>query len=260
MNTIKIKASSLKLVFLIRKASINSEITIDYGCGTKRTYTNDTDEFYVRFIYDDTTEREITIYGDVSAISIRSRHIHSFIANKHDSLREVNLHDTEVRDIEITDCINLLRVLCNDCSRLTIMNLSDNPFLTEVQCSKTALSNLYLYACSNLRILNCACAALVKLHVSDCTALEDLNCNDNYIDELDLSKNQQLSLLSCKHNALRSLDLKNNMALVAIDCGYNQLNDLDVSNHTVLRHILCKNSCIKNLVVTSCTSLKFIKQ
>lgn len=260
MNIIKITTSGYKLAMLIRKASKASEIIIDYGCGTNRTYKNDTDEFYVRFVYEASTEREITIIGDVDTISMRSKHVHTFFAKNHRSLHEVDLSGTDVSEVGITGCTNLSRVLCSYCPKLAIMNLADNAFLMDVQCENTVLNELNLANCSNLRFLNCMHSQLNELDLSDCLALEDLNCMDNDLDELDLSKNRQLSILVCRENDLCSLDLKNNIGLVAIDCGFNQLKELDVSNHHVLKHILCKNSCIRSFNISGCVSLAFIKQ
>ena len=83
---------------------------------------------------------------------------------------------------------------------MTVLDVSNNTELTELQCYSNSLASL---------------------DVSGCTALTELYCYDNQLTTLNVSNNKELESLRCSSNQLKSLDVSQNTALTTLYCGGN---------------------------------------
>lgn len=92
-------------------------------------------------------------------------------------------------------------------NKITEMDTSKNPYLT------------------NLRISN---NLIHTLNVSGNASLLDLRCPENNLKELDLSNNQNLVELYCYDNQLTELDLSTHIYMTSLSCYQNNLTKLSL--------------------------------
>jgi hypothetical protein len=109
-------------------------------------------------------------------------------------------------------------------NELTNFDISQNPFLENLQCRCSGLSDIDISQNSNLLILNCSNDIFSGLN-----PCQSNNFNNN-ISSLNLSKNPGLISLSAKGNELINLDIHLNLNLTELQCQNNRLVSLDVRN------------------------------
>jgi predicted nucleic-acid-binding Zn-ribbon protein len=167
-------------------------MTIDWGDGTKTTYTvpegdirlstgflPPTDTF--RHVYSNASSRKITITGE-----------------------------------------NITQFLCVG-NKLTKLDVSKNTNLKVLQCGYNSLTTLDVSNNTNLTDLECWDNHWADLNLNKNTALEVLRCDKNRLRDLDLSSNVALRIVSCSNNLLRSLNLRNNTSLSSVSIKSNML-------------------------------------
>ena len=113
--------------------------------------------------------------------------------------------------------------------RLTELDLSGNPLLKELVCTRNHLEKLDLRGNPLLERLTCYGNSLTELNLSGNPLLLDLDCGDALLSRLDLGGNPLLRSLYCHNNRLSSLDLSANTALTAVTCDRNLLRVIDLS-------------------------------
>ena len=113
--------------------------------------------------------------------------------------------------------------------KLTELDLSGNPLLKELYCTRNHLTELDLSGNPLLERLVCYGNSFTELSFSGNPLLSHVDCGDALIAKLDLSGNPLLQNLYCHNNRLASLDLGANTALTTLTCDRNLLKVLDVS-------------------------------
>lgn len=143
--------------------------------------------------------------------------------------------------IEQLDISNLNRLVYINCSsaKLTTLDFSANPLLTDIICKRNKLTQLNVAACTQLRNLNCAANLLPSIDISKNQLLETIDCNTNRLSSLSVRANTKLVQLNCSANDLAELDIATNTALVRLECSQNMLRRLDVSNNPKLAYLTC---------------------
>ena len=105
---------------------------------------------------------------------------------------------------------------------MKMLDISNNPLLTELDCGYNQLTELNLTKNSHLQKLNCNGNKISKLDLSFNSMLEELYCCSNRLKELDISPNTKLETLDCKSNHfLKPLDLKKNTMLKNLWCDFS---------------------------------------
>ena len=125
----------------------------------------------------------------------------------------------------------------------------DQTFTNSSSSSKAPTISIITNNCYITHI-NCSRDKLTYLDISNCTELIDLACDDNQLTSLDVSKNTKLSTFSCALNDLTSLELSNNTELIALGCSNNSISSLIVPS-SKLEQLLCHHNKITNLTLKS---------
>ena len=209
------------------------------------------------------------------------------------SLTEVYCPDNNLTELDVTECLGLQKLICNNNPRLTsITGLIGDNKITHLECSNCALisvdatlkqlkkleylsignnsfAKLEIAYMSNLHYLSVAGStqltelyanenSINSLDVSDCTALNILECSGNPLGSLDVSKCPALVKLFCTYDQLTSLDVSHNAALENLICNNNQLTSLDVKNNLHLQTLVCQNNLLTSLDVEGLPELATI--
>ena len=103
---------------------------------------------------------------------------------------------------------HLQRLYCLDLSELAILDLTQTPRLTTLDCSGNHLTVLDLSPMPELTMLQCSRNDLTVLDLSPVSRLTMLGCRDsNQLTALDLAPVSGLSALGCSGNHLTELNL-----------------------------------------------------
>ena len=117
--------------------------------------------------------------------------------NKLPALERFDCSGTKFSTLNLSDSEKLKEVTCNDM-----------PALTELKCYNTALTQLSVSGCSNLKKLDCYYNKLTWLDVYGCSSLQELICGVNALTTISNLSSCKSSLqeLSCHSNKFSSLD------------------------------------------------------
>ncbi len=192
------------------------------------------------------------------------------------SITKLDCRNNKIKQLDLSNNVLLEIVICS-VNSLQILNVTNNPALTELQCysnteltsldvsNNTELRALYTQACGlteldltnnvKLNALSCWGNSLSTLDLTKNVELTSLNCSQNGLNALDVTKNVDLTTLTCNELALTSLDLSNNVNLDELTCNDNLLESLDLSNHTALKYLHCENNKLTSLDVSHNTAL-----
>ena len=168
--------------------------------------------------------------------------------------------------------------------KLTNLDLSNNPKLTELRCSNLPLTDLHLENNQNIEKLYVNNIDLsggkLQKNLMFMPNLQELSCFADSLDALDVSDNHALTKLVCYRNNIEKLDLHNNIELVTLNCGDNQwhpsdgdeanvderrvplnyggnrLMTLDLSNNTKLKTLSCAQNYLTDLDLRGLTALE----
>ena len=162
-------------------------------------------------------------------------------------------------------------------NRITTLNLSNNLYLTFLDCSFNDLLQLDLSKNIYLEVLFIDNNKFTSIDISKSTALTLFSCRNNKLTTIDLSKNISLetlfldnnlllelnisnnllvSGLLCSENQLTTLDISKNNKLESLQCNSNKLSGLDTSQNGSLNHLMCENNQILSLDLTKNPNLK----
>lgn len=132
-------------------------------------------------------------------------------------------------------------------NKLTSLDLSHSPKLTEIHVNGNNLQKLDLSGLAALKTLDCSANKLNTLDVSESAELNSLICSNNNLGTLNLKNNKALTDLQCSSNNLTALDLRNNTALEVLYCRKNSLISLNVTGLPALKELDCSNTGITAL-------------
>jgi Leucine-rich repeat (LRR) protein len=145
---------------------------------------------------------------------------------------------------------NLEKLWCND-NNISIIDVSNNSLLTDLELNNNQLSNLNISSNTNLELLRCRNNQLTSLNTSNNTELMEIDCAQNQITNLDISSNNSLIQLICFSNELTDINVTNNTNLETLSCGDNSIASLDVSNNLLLKYLLFEKSNILTVDVSN---------
>ena len=189
-----------------------------------------------------------------------------------DAVDCIDVSEMEITDLKGVEVFTALRQLICYGNRLTSLDVSGNPELTDLDCQDNRLTKLVVSGNAALITLSCQDNRLASLDVSgndqlsalwcgsnkltslDVTgnfALNTLNCSGNQLKKLDVTWNADLNFLDCSGNQLKTLDLSWNRALSSLDCSRNQLTSLDLNVNTVLSSLDCSGNKLTSVTLNS---------
>lgn len=203
------------------------------------------------------TSQTVTIYGDVTAITLFQQNVTSLITSADPLLTAINCQRNQLTALDVTQNTALTNLICNS-NQLTALDVTENTSLTNLDCSYNSLTSLDVSENTALTTLNCGTNSLSTLDVDANTALTNLYCNNNQLTELDVTHNTALTTLWCNNNLLEELNVTNNTALLTLLCNNNQLEELDVTNNTAMTTLNCSVNQIGELDVTENTALTML--
>lgn len=125
---------------------------------------------------------------------------------------------TSLRGIEYFTSLKHLYCWGN---KITELDVSDNPALTDLRVYGNRISALDVSGNPSLRVLKCHDNGMTSLRLGDLPALYDLVCGDNLLESVDVTACPNLKFLLCEDNRLTSLDISGNPQLRNLDCFNN---------------------------------------
>ncbi|WP_165583304.1 hypothetical protein [Aquimarina atlantica] len=171
---------------------------------------------------------------------------------------------TDLSGIEYFTALTTLN--CSSNNNLTILDLSKNIALTELDCSSNDITTLDVSKNIELTKLNCNDNDLTSVDVSKNVKLNFLNTSQNPLIDLDISKNTVLETLGYgdENSPLTTLDISKNAKLSTLFIGYTDLTSIDLSNNTELTRLaflfsnmttldLSHNTALTHLDFLACT-------
>ena len=174
-----------------------------------------------------------------------------------DTITTLDISNTNISDLSgIEDFNNLKKLYCYQ-NNLTILDLSGNPYLTDLMCDYNQLTNLDLTNNIDLTTLMCGFNQLTSLDLTNQNMLIKLFCYNNNITYLDVTNNPYLNDMRCADNNLMELDLTYNTNLEVLSCFNNNLQKLDVSSNYNLSVLFCHNNDLKELNVKNGNNYNF---
>ncbi|MDR2653028.1 MAG: leucine-rich repeat domain-containing protein [Prevotellaceae bacterium] len=226
--------------------SINTEDLIEIGFG--KNYYNDYDGDIYELRLGNCPKLK-TIGLNYSSSSSYVPKLTVFEINRAESLEYLEIRGTDLTELILNGCINLVELTCYGNDKLTSLDVSGCTKLVNLTCGITIPDGLDSNIGNNL----------TSLDVSKCTKLEYLDCSDNQLTSLDVSKCTKLESLSCRGNQLTSLDVSVCINLKSLDCGnsyygpryYNKLTSLDVSKCTKLTNVNCRGNQLSATALNS---------
>ena len=190
----------------------------------------------------------------------------------------------DVQDKGITDLTGieffpeLQELGCAD-NNISSLDVSKNPKLTFVWCSRNPLTSLNITGCTELTRLHTRDTQLTSLDLSTNTKIVEIYANNNplnaidvtgcpdlewlqfpgaNITTLDVSKNSKLKTLDYSENKLTSLDVSHNPLLETLSVWDGQLTTLDVSHNPNLKILYCDNNSFSELNLSNNTELEVL--
>jgi TonB family protein len=127
-------------------------------------------------------------------------------------------------------------------NKLTSINVSNNPKLKAILCSRNKLTSIDVSKNPRMDWIECPNNMLTNIDLSKNPLMYKIWLHNNQITEIDLSKNPRLNELWMHNNKLSSLDVSNNPKLEELNCSKNELTSLDLSNNPELRRVYCSGN------------------
>lgn len=240
--TIVVSGSALKEAYFKNQCSANVRLKVSDG-------NNEIATDYIRMVP-----------WTTDVISFADANFKAYCVENFDTSGDGEITEEEAKAVTAIDCslANLtslvgieyfsnLQTLDVSCNKLTTLDLSHSPKLTEVLVNNNQLQSLNLSGLAALKTLDCSSNKLGTLGVSESAGLETLCCNSNQIGSLNLSNNKSLKVLQCNNNHIGALNLKNNAGLETLNCRKNELSVLDVTGLAGLKALDCSDNTIASL-------------
>ena len=173
----------------------------------------------------------------------------------------------QIATINLTQNTNL-KILNISHNNITSINLTQNTLLERFSCDENLLTNLNLSQNTSIYYLNISNNPFTtNVNVSSLTYLSEYYCQNANQTALNLSSNTLLTKLFCDNpdlqnkNALTSLNLSNNSILVTLVCRGNSLTSITMPTNDVfgnppsLSNIACENNHLSSLNLNNLPNL-----
>ena len=157
------------------------------------------------------------------------------LGNNYPELRDVDITgNIGVRSIDVTQQTKLEKLLIKG-TKITELNLINNPELIMLDASNTDIAKLDLSGNKNVTTLELSDTKLSRLDVSNLANLYTINIDNTKIQRIDLSHQRFLRSVSVRNTGIQFLDMHGAI-------GTNRLNHLDMRD--------CKNTTPQSLNFT----------
>ncbi len=255
--TVTVSGKNLKDDYFLNKCSANVTLCISDG-------NNDLTSEYIQMV---PWTRDVISFADAN--------FKAYCVENFDTDADGEISEDEAKAVTAIDCslggltslvgieyFSNLETIDVSLNKITSLDLSHSPKLTDVTVNGNKLQSLNLSGLSQLKTLNCSDNKLGTLDVSESAGLTSLICSGNELGTLNLRTNKALTELQCSNNNLTALDLKNNTALELLYCRKNNLVTLNMTILPNLRELDCsytgitvlnlyKNTKLENLYCSS---------
>ena len=157
------------------------------------------------------------------------------LGNNYPELRDVDITgNVGVTSIDVTQQAKLEKLLIKG-TKITELNLINNPELIMLDASNTDIAKLGLSSNKNLTTLELSDSKLSRLNVANLANLYTINIDNTKIQRIDLSHQRFLRSVSVRNTGIQFLDMHGAI-------GTNRLNHLDMRD--------CKNTTPQSLNFT----------
>lgn len=185
---------------------------------------------------------------------------------------KVYLNDTDLQNITVINLNNQTKIVnlkgieyfpnlkelyLTQCSSLSDLDISYNTKLEKLTVTNSKLTTINVTNNPELIVLNCQMNQISKLNLAKNTKLKQLDCRGNKITSLDLSKNPNLVTVDCHNNSLTGLAISACTKLTYFDCSSNNFSRLDFSANTNLTELYCEGNKLTSVDVSKCTRLEY---
>lgn len=157
------------------------------------------------------------------------------LGNNYPELRDVDITgNVGVTSIDVTQQTKLEKLFIKG-TKITELNLINNPELIMLDASNTDIAKLDLSSNKNITTLELSDSKLSRLNVSNLANLQTINIDNTKIQRVDLSHQRFLRSVSVRNTGIQFLDMHGAI-------GTNRLNHLDMRD--------CKNTTPQSLNFT----------
>ena len=204
-----------------------------------------------------TSLRGIKYLKYVKDLNCRGQELKTLNLELNSRVEKLDCSGNQLTDLWLDPRGNSLKYLTCSVNKLTALDLSKSPELTELSCSSNKLTALDLSANKKLQKIVAQTNALTTLDTRNLPELTHLYLWGNHdLKSIDVSKNTKLEILSAAHGKLTSLNVSNNRKLVELYVYGNQLTALDVRSNYLLKKLGCYENQITALDLSSNVSLE----
>ena len=204
-----------------------------------------------------TSLRGIKYLKYVKDLNCRGQELKTLNLELNSRVEKLDCSGNQLTDLWLDPRGNSLKYLTCSVNKLTALDLSKSPELTELYCSSNKLTALDLSANKKLQKIVAQTNALTTLDTRNLPELTHLYLWGNHdLKSIDVSKNTKLEILSAAHGKLTSLNVSNNRKLVELYVYNNQLTALDVRSNYMLKKLGCYENQITALDLSSNVSLE----
>ncbi|AWK03819.1 hypothetical protein HYN56_06100 [Flavobacterium crocinum] len=167
-----------------------------------------------------------------------------------------NIQTTPIKDLTGIQDFKALEKLYVGYNYLTILDLSKNTALTDVNCAGNRLLKVDISKNTLLTKFDCGYNdVLPQIDFSKNPELNTVNCQGNRLTSLDFSKNPKLFYLYADSNRLTSINLTANPNLNYLNFANNAMESIDLSNNKYINYLFCGNNRLKTLDISKVTSV-----
>ncbi|MBD5356121.1 MAG: hypothetical protein HDR88_03830 [Bacteroides sp.] len=141
------------------------------------------------------------------------------------TLRELNVSATGLTELDLSGCVALEELECEQNSFTTTPDFNGCTKLTRLRCENTGISSLDVSSLINLQELHCYQNNLKELDLSGLSKLEMVNAFSNHLESINVEGCESIWLLSLYSNNLERIDLTG--------CSQNSLTDFGCEDNPV---------------------------
>jgi len=175
------------------------------------------------------------------------------------AIGSLNLNNSGINDLQgIEAFVDLEQLYCSQ-NNLATLDLSNNTYLTKLNCIENVMTSINISSNLALNELWCGFNFLQDLDVTSNPYLTVLNCEYNELSSLDVSANTALVYLDYSRNWGPNVNLTNNTSLRHLNCGDNALTSIDISNNILLENFIGRSNQLVELDLSHHTALAFVK-
>ncbi len=228
-------------------------VRIESGNNVYEVMVNDQEESFTCF-FDGTV---MNIYGDYTSFRVyyefdENNYVYCHITdvsivrnenvNEHHGLY-ADVHMGKLNTLNVSGSeTGYITVSCHDNGQLATINASGCSILTQMNCSRCAVSSLNVTGCTRLGDLDCSANQLTALDVSGCTNLCSLNCSNNQLTALDINGCTALGWLYCCGNNLSTEVLDDMYCALPPRQSYNLVVPAEDASDPNLAAVLASNA------------------